>query len=78
VGVLVVQGSGGGSGLQPGTTGTGALATSSFQADQVQGIDNLAHHAGSVCLRCGHTLDADMPARRSMKDGWIHDVCPLK
>jgi hypothetical protein len=77
-GAVVVQGSGAGSGLQPGTTGVGALATSSFADDRTQNIDHLAHHAGSVCLRCGHTLDSDMPARRSVTDGWIHDVCPVK
>jgi hypothetical protein len=75
---MVVQGSGGGSGLQPGTTGIGALATSTFPDEQFPHSDQMAHHAGTVCVRCGHTLDAEMPARRSMKDGWIHDVCPEK
>jgi hypothetical protein len=70
--------SGSGAGINPMATGVGALATSTFPDEQAQGIDHLAHHAGAVCVRCGHTLAGDMPARRSMMDGWIHDVCPTK
>jgi hypothetical protein len=65
------------SGMNPGAK-IGGKANSIFPEDRTQGIDHLAHHAGTVCVRCGHTLDQDMPARRSMTDGWIHDVCPVK
>jgi hypothetical protein len=65
------------SGMNPGAK-IGGKAKPTFPEDATENIDHLAHHAGTVCPRCGHTLDADMPARRSMKDGWIHDVCPVK
>jgi hypothetical protein len=62
-------------GMNPGAK-IGGKANPIFADDQEQAIDHLAHHARTVCARCGHTLDADMPARRSVQDGWIHDVCP--
>jgi hypothetical protein len=63
-------------GMNPGAK-IGGKASAIFPDERSEGIDHSAHHTGAVCVRCGHVLDADMPARRSLKDGWVHDVCPL-
>jgi hypothetical protein len=64
------------SGMNPGAK-IGGKAAQIFADERGQNVDQAAHHAGSVCVRCGHTLEADTPARRSLQGGWIHDVCPL-